>query len=310
MAPQVTVKVNCVLSWKLLSEYDNSHNRAATTFNVEISKSRNISGQDYTKHIRELSHQEANRRNLGIVANANWKVVSASLAPSVEASKILQDFVSTSAKAKREGQVREERKDTQSFSVGPGEKLYFYQQHLSGPGLDFDIPTTAAVSSKKTSADNKSVVIDVVAAPVVYIKETDVIYGTSSSEAPETRVHEWFDQGDDINEGFGGSYVWLVPVYTLDPDEAATSFNIIIQSNPVEGWKDLAKGAGGSYRYIRAAQDSSVSNKAIDLALVRTEDAAPARDILARLGPNWDGASRDINENRGGAYLYFAWQLS
>ncbi|KAI1411549.1 hypothetical protein F5Y13DRAFT_191167 [Hypoxylon sp. FL1857] len=205
------------------------------------------------------------------------------MAPSVEVSKAPQDFVSASAKVERDGQVREELKETQSFPVGPGEKLYFYQQHFSGPGLDFDIPTAAAV--------------------IGYIKEMDDVYGDNASDAPSDRVTEFFSGADNINDG----YVWLVPVYTETKAEAATSFDILIRSRPIEGLKNLAKGPDGDYRYIRAVHDTDNNESAIMLTLLRSNEPLSSGEVLSRLGYVWDGGYRNIDEKRGGSFLYFAW---
>ncbi|KAI0118094.1 hypothetical protein F4776DRAFT_666125 [Hypoxylon sp. NC0597] len=268
MAPQVAIKVNCVLSWKLSTI-------TATTKALPLLTSRSPSPELYPVRTTPSMSTNSPTKRPTDKASGSWgkrqleKSSQRLLTRASRPSKILQDFMFISTKVKREGQIREERKGHSK------------------------LPPSVPVSSEKTAADNRDVVVDAVSAPVEHVRETDVVYGTSKSDAPDTRA-----------------YVWLVPVYTYDPDEAGTSFNILIQSNSVEGWKDLAKGAGGDYRYVRVVQDSSIAQKAVALTLVRMQDSAPAENILARLGPGWDGARRDINENRGGDYLYFAWQLS
>ncbi|KAI0836167.1 hypothetical protein F5Y06DRAFT_305479 [Hypoxylon sp. FL0890] len=125
----------------MVLEYDNSHDKAATTFNAEVAKSWTISG-----------------------------------------------------------------KETRNLSVGPGEKLYFYRHRFSGPDVDFDITTTAAVHSKekKTLIDNQNVVVGVVSEPRQYVKDVDFVSGDNRSSGTSiTRGQEWLDHGDDDNEGFG-----------------------------------------------------------------------------------------------------------
>ena len=57
---QVTVKIPCHVSWKLLQEYDNSENHN-TTINrtVSVMQFKEVKGTDYTKTINESSREEA-----------------------------------------------------------------------------------------------------------------------------------------------------------------------------------------------------------------------------------------------------------
>lgn len=46
------------------------------------------------------------------------------------------------------------------------------------------------------------------------IKGIQVVYTHSSRKKPEDAIAEMYGKSGDINDGFGGIYVWLVPVWT------------------------------------------------------------------------------------------------
>jgi hypothetical protein len=97
------------------------------------------------------------------------------------------------------------------------------------------------------------------------------------------------------------SYVWLVPTYTYNAAEAAVRFDLFIQDKPHDGWSDLAKGAGGSYRYLEPASDSNNPTKLTDLKLYRSDNGVGAFPVP------YTGHTTDINANRKKTFLYLIW---
>lgn len=61
--------------------------------------------------------------------------------------------------------------------------------------------------------------------------DVKVVYSDQPSAQPGGRVLEHSGGADDIDKGFHGKYVSLVPVYTKDIREAAVSFEVITQGN-------------------------------------------------------------------------------
>ena len=67
---------------------------------------------------------------------------------------------------------------------------------------------------------------------------------------------------------------------------------------------DLAKGAGGDFRYLKAVPDAKNASKIMALKLYRSN------------GPVWTfpamyaGCTGDINVNRGKTYLYLMWSTN
>ncbi|KAF3904308.1 hypothetical protein ABW20_dc0103210 [Dactylellina cionopaga] len=105
---------------------------------------------------------------------------------------------------------------------------------------------------------------------------------------------------NDLNKGQGGGYVYLRAHYFDRPGRMIKHFDIVRQSDS-SGESDLAKGAGGDYRYIRPCYD--IADYAVtDVALWRCDD----KQWNAPEG--WHEKSADINEGRGGDYLYLIWR--
>lgn len=307
---EVDVKITCRLGWKLLQEYDNSNNTNTTiTRSVEVVKSKIVKGRDYTKAVNETSREEASKLSLDVSATATWGPVSATVSSGYETSSTLKDFVSSTTEVTREAEESWSHKETQSMTIGPGDRLYFYQQVFSGPGLYFTLDTTSVVSRPKTAEDERDVVIAVRARAVEFVRELGVAFGDNEGDAPDERVREVHRQSDDTNAGHKGKYVWLVPQYTLQAGDAATAFEVRIQGSSMAGMGDLASGAGGDYRYAVTSRDRRQTQKVVEVKLWRSDSQVTPDQVKKELGNNWAGPSRDINENRGGAYLYLVWRL-
>ena len=139
------------------------------------------------------------RLHLDVEASATWGPVSATVSSGFEASKLLKDLVSSTTEVTREEDSKWEETEKQDYSIGPGDKLYFYQQTFEGPGMYFALDTTSVTSTKKTADDNTAVQIEVASKPLRFIEYIDVAYGDNESDAPEDRIREFWGNSDDIN---------------------------------------------------------------------------------------------------------------
>ncbi|KAI9327976.1 hypothetical protein BDR26DRAFT_874636, partial [Obelidium mucronatum] len=148
-----------------------------------------------------------------------------------------------------------------------------------------------------------------------YISSFTVVY----TQFPHGNVQEIHGNGTgDINQGFGGKYVHICLNRTSNPALAITGFTFHREPAaniplPTSSEQDLAKGAGGDYRYLRAVKQrtgegevqgkgAAAARKVKDVWLWRTKDEND-------LPPSAMGFDRttDINEGRGGDYLYLCW---
>jgi hypothetical protein len=119
----------------------------------------------------------------------------------------------------------------------------------------------------------------------LFVKRIDVEY---CEQCPEYCLRE------DINKGYKGDHVWLRPIYTYNPSEAVNCFHVEIHKNQrYESLGDLARGAGGAYRYL-VPSNSGGSDK--------------IRDVWLSDLQNGRGFTKDINEGRRGRFLFLNWE--
>ena len=87
-------------------------------------------------------------------------------------------------------------------------------------------------------------------------------------------------------------------------DLAVTSFDIVIQKERDPSRDDLAKGAGGDYRYLILVKNITQLEKVTEIALLRLDGTVGD-------GPKSDWKySSNINEGRGQPALYLIWKTS
>ncbi|CAK7211918.1 hypothetical protein SEUCBS140593_001328 [Sporothrix eucalyptigena] len=122
-------------------------------------------------------------------------------------------------------------------------------------------------------------------------------------ESPYDTIKEINNKSADINFGQGGEYVWIVPHRASSPRTMVDNIWVDIRGSKDGGRNDdLAKGAGGNYRYLSWSNDMGASHYITDVALWRSGDAQ------SNPPSGWHHKSDDINKGRGGDYLYLVWR--
>ncbi|KAI4101306.1 MAG: hypothetical protein LQ339_005104 [Xanthoria mediterranea] len=194
-------------------------------------------------------------------------------------------------------------------------KLGLYQAYFSAPGVDLSLDVTVT-SGFKPAAHEVPLVLKM--QEQKFISHIQVIYTDNVNDKPVDNIREITGQNEDTNSGFGGKYVWLKPIYTDQVSQAITDCRVCIQG---ESWPpangngpgtsafakvilDLAKGAGGKYRYLQFNKDTKNDLKYIEVILVRS--AGHARSISEV--PGFDVLTMDINKGRKGDFLYLAFK--
>ncbi|RGP81410.1 hypothetical protein FLONG3_555 [Fusarium longipes] len=132
-----------------------------------------------------------------------------------------------------------------------------------------------------------------------FISKIEVSY---SADQPSDCVSEIFGRSADINKGQGGEYVWLKVHYATKPIDLVSNIWFERCDRKIEGLDDLAKGAGGQYRYLHIKNDMSQPRYVTEVALFRDDsrhDGVPE---------GWDGMTTDINAGRKGDFLYLLWK--
>lgn len=106
-------------------------------------------------------------------------------------------------------------------------------------------------------------------------------------------------------------HVWLIPQWTQVRDHACTHFEVQIVGSSLHGLDDLAKRAGGYYRYLIPRVDVHIPDKIRKLALYRKTHLEGPVNISDIEGRGYTDFSTNINAWRGGKsddYLSLVWQ--
>ncbi|KAH8149536.1 uncharacterized protein LAJ45_06164 [Morchella importuna] len=122
-----------------------------------------------------------------------------------------------------------------------------------------------------------------------YISSVEVVYG-DGSEAIDKQ---------DINKGFGGEYVYLVPRYTTDRSKAASGFSVHTSFIEDLEANDISKGDGSTlYRYIHTHY------------YLNNSDMRVVSSVHLREEEMGDGNTGNLNKDRGGRFLYLCWKYA
>ncbi|KXJ92488.1 hypothetical protein Micbo1qcDRAFT_204461 [Microdochium bolleyi] len=132
-----------------------------------------------------------------------------------------------------------------------------------------------------------------------FISRIEVIYG---DDKPYDTVNELTGGNADINGGHGGDYVWLKVHKATKPSELVSSIWTVHRESHIAGMSDLANGAGGMFRYLHMVHDMTVNKYVTDIALWR--DGSHHDEVPH----GWDGKTSDINDGRGGDFMYLVWK--
>ncbi|KAE8352221.1 hypothetical protein BDV28DRAFT_135549 [Aspergillus coremiiformis] len=139
-----------------------------------------------------------------------------------------------------------------------------------------------------------------------YLANLTVMYAEKEYLQPDEVVAEIQGQSSDINYEFGGKFVWLHPEWTSAADEAISDLSFERSSTAVRNYNDIAMGAGGDFRYIKASYGGS--SKVTKAGLLRTDENLSEGAIVTRIQQSgFTHHSGDINGGRGKSYLYLVW---
>jgi len=159
----------------------------------------------------------------------------------------------------------------------------------------------------------------------VYLRHVKVLYSWNQRCLPPTIVQETNCNDPNLNAGFGGAYVWLVPDWTQSEDQAVFDMHVDHHINEDTNYKSLSIGTPGHFRYLKLKwlnfYESGIAYAPEDhpppggIFIPRVK-VAPINDVgLLRLAKNlsdsrefgWEKCSSNINEGRSGEYLYLCW---
>jgi|EP01040_Poterioochromonas_malhamensis_P006833 hypothetical protein len=293
----VAVTLNSSFVWRLLFNYDNSTNSAQIVQTLSVKSVKHISSSSTYDEVRKAAQSSSTTSSVG----ANFEIKGFNASVGANTKYEVQSNISVENEVKKSvttaNDVSEETVQTASWTIGAGSKLAVYQLRYAAPGIieDFFVFTT----NPDTPVN---IPVTYYLAPRYFVQRLDVIYGDNPSQMPPSSVQENYGQSNDINKGFGGKYVWLQVVWTPDINQAVTGYHFIKQSDEDKRYQDLAKGAGGDYRYLLPLKQPNYNFRLTEVKLFRSD-----KEILQF--PGYDGHTTDINGGRGKSFLYLAWKL-
>lgn len=294
----VAVTLNSAFVWRLLFNYDNSTNNAQIVQTLSVKLVKSISSSTTYDEVRKAA--QSSSTTAGVGANFEIKGFNASVGANtkyeVESNISVENEVKKSVTTTND--VSEETVQTASWTIGARSKLAVYQLRYTAPGIieDFFVFTT----NPDTPVN---IPVTYYLAPRYFVERFDVIYGDSPSQVPPSSVQANDGQSNDINKGFGGKYVWLQVVWTSDINKAVTGFHFVKQSGEDPHYQDLAKGAGGDYRYLIPLKQPNYNFRLTQVKLFRSDKE------ITQFPAGYVGHTTDINAGRGGTFLYLAWKL-
>ncbi|KAI4214692.1 MAG: hypothetical protein LQ351_002765 [Letrouitia transgressa] len=142
----------------------------------------------------------------------------------------------------------------------------------------------------------------------------ETVYGDREDEKPANGIREIGSQSTNLNEGFDGKFVWIVPQFSLSNGKRARQSVIwcVRRGNNSEfpytnggHTDDLSGGDGGLHRYLfwgHTLITPGFRNAGIvDVALWRTDT------VQLRPPTGFRVLSANLNEDRGGDFLYLVY---
>ncbi|EKM50341.1 uncharacterized protein PHACADRAFT_105609 [Phanerochaete carnosa HHB-10118-sp] len=299
--PVLSVSMQGTVFWKPVFEYDNSENDGTITFRKTLFHTTTFMAKVFDREVNEAVYRHSQRqRNNSVSFDFEHKAFEVLAVVALQDNRTMTEFDAALQHVKERTVEVVHATTQQSDTIGPRSKLNLYQKVFNFAGLNYECDTFK--TSSAPLYQTKVVDVTVRVRPVSFIRDIEVIYGDYAAQAPAVRVVEVSGGNDDINAGFGGKYVWLRPIYTYNPAEAASRFDLIIQDGEHLDWPDLAKWAGGKYRFLRAVNDHMSPVKITQLALLRGGYVEKVD------GWGYSEKTGDINGGRWGDYLYLVWK--
>ncbi|KAI9034847.1 uncharacterized protein KD926_005195 [Aspergillus affinis] len=305
---EVTMKGH--FRYSLLQEVENPNN-TESALKRTIDTSYEIKRSNFLEETSSVTKTESESVSSGIELGASYGVAEAKVSAGMETSSQLETALSSVSQISTEETISEKRSIEQesndpsfarTVNVGKGDTFKIYERIFDGPGITIH---TDAISGGPDDKEDTEVEFTVTLQQHKFLADIKVETGDSEFSEPSDAIKMVGNGKPDVNKGQDGDYVWLVPVWTTQVSDAATNVQVVIQDSEEDGHDDLASGAGGKYRYLFPQAQENNSDKIIDVQLYRSKDSLSS-DALGDMG--FQGMSSDINEDRGGDYLYLLWK--
>jgi len=293
----ITVPLEGVFYWKLVFDYDNSNNAGSITQTYRYRTIEKFRRSTFLEKTQESLHQTQNA-TLGLNINTTYSFFSANVDYRYEE---INDFFSTTVRAQVDASLENFSEIERRYEIGPHSKLALYQRYFVAPGI-----TYACDAHSTTQGPDERVRIDVTMKRLEFVSNIKVVYGNSEFEKPDDCLKDVQGGSSDINAGYGGNYVWLVPEWSTTVKDACTGFDVVIKdAGDPNSPPDLAKGAGGHFRFLVPVRDSRNGEKVVAIALLRSTPNYGSFEQSV----GYNRISHDLNRHRGGDFLHVVYKV-
>lgn len=195
----------------------------------------------------------------------------------------------------------------------PGKSYYIYEKTLMFPGLrSLSTSEMQGFSTKRNHPLNEKVVLRIPIDRINFLRDIKVhvrngkqVDGDFIGVRTGTKGDVTNMAGGDINRGFGGKFIYLQPLWTKHSAAAVGDISVRTSGSfpqwaKKRGLTDLAKGAGGDFRFLDVKHGAGFESGITEITLWEKR--------LYAIPHGWDGMTQDINKGRGGRFLYLVWR--
>lgn len=285
------VELSCGYKWEVLVDVDNTDNTGEIRYTETATSSVRL---NYRGVVRDMQRHVSDDK---VSFDLSLDIVKVDITSRVHAEHGSRKVVEYESTVEHEITKSEERTLTTDIRVGARSMVKIYRLVYNCPGLFYK---TTTLSTTPYKVDDVNVHYTVQRA--CFLKDIHVTYAKDAVSKPYDSLVEQHGRSTDVNAGFGGEFVYLVPVWTDRVSEAVTSIEVIIQREENRSFRDLSKGAGGDYRYLKMMRNPYSHTRVTKVGLWRAPNASPTPGSRG-----WNSWTGDINRNRGGDFLYVCW---
>ncbi|KAG5644039.1 hypothetical protein DXG03_009191 [Asterophora parasitica] len=289
----IDIEIKSRFIWNLVFDYDNSDNTGSIVQAYTVKTSGSYTSKTYMQSVSETTQKTAEAHSIDIEAGASYGPISASIKNSNNWSKEVSDMLTNTTTTQRDETKEWSNEEARTYTVGAHSRVCLYQRSFEADGIylkESVYRSTPEPLKEEELYEEETIITQV--RPTTYLKALAVQYTGSELDAPKDRITDLNGGSSDINNRFAGEFVWLVPKYTTNTKEALTRFDFVNQGAHDDRYDDLAKGAGGNYRYLVPVNDGS--------NLLITKAALLRSDNSTSKPSGWDAKTYDINAGRFG----------
>ncbi|KAL4803080.1 hypothetical protein BDV18DRAFT_163605 [Aspergillus unguis] len=305
---QADIALSGVVYWSKPFDFQNGEN-VTITRTEKYKWSRTLTKSHFWEDANKAVIDAKARSKFTSEEGASWEVVTAKITSEIEMSLDVANTMESVSKSETHESFEESGEKETKYTVGPKGRLIAYQMVFIGPGVSVASEQIITRSEPDPALEKRlSVKIDCELKAKRFLKDIKVVYGRWENQKPVDCIPVIDNKSPDINKGFSESdFVWLVPVWgsKASDSETCTYLGCRLTGSREPDASDLAKGAGGEYRYLDIGRNPAIRDKIVDVRMLRSEGKQSSQDAKNQGFP---GISNDFNVNRNHDWLYLIWK--